>query len=305
MKAFLFPGQASQYVGMMKDIYSEFGLAREYLDLADDILGLDLKQTCFEGPAEKLIRTEYTQPAIFVHSVIINDILKRANINADIAAGHSLGEYSALVSAGVFSFAEGLKAVKLRSQLMQECCDQYPGTMAAVVGMTLEQVNETINDIEGVVPANFNSPGQVAISGTLAAVDTACAKLAEAGARKTIKLDVGGAYHSPLMQHAKEKMSEYIETFKFSEFAFPVIANVNAEPVDKLPDMKNLLSLQITSPVLWYPTLEKMNTLGVTEYYEIGPGKVLQGLLKRSLKNAKFSKYGLDTVENIKGLIGE
>lgn len=304
MRAFLFPGQASQYVGMAEDLYNTFDLARKYFDKADDILQLDLKKTCFEGPAEKLVRTEYTQPAIFVHSVIVDALLKEAGLKPDITAGHSLGEYSALVSAGVFSYEDGLNAVKLRSQLMQKCCDDNPGTMAAIVGLTLDQVRNEISGIDGVVPANYNSPSQVAISGATDAVKSACEKLSNNGAKKTMLLAVGGAYHSPLMQYAKDRMTEYIDKLDFGDFDFPVIANVTAESVNDPVKMKKLLGEQITSPVLWYPTLEKMQSLGVTEYYEIGPGKVLRGLLKRSLKGKQFSMTGVDKAEQISNLIG-
>ena len=305
MKAFLFPGQASQYVGMAKDLYNKFDIARKYFNTADDILQLELKTACFEGPQEKLVRTEYTQPAIYVHSVVINAILKEAGVIPQLTAGHSLGEYSALVCAGALSFEEGLKAVKLRSQVMQKCCDDKPGTMAAVIGMTLTQVKEIIVDIDGVVPANFNSPSQVAISGTKQAVEAACSRLKDNGARKTVMLAVGGAYHSPLMLYAKEKMTEFIESLTFREFDFPVIANVTAEPVDDPAVMKSMLCEQITSPVLWYPTMERMYAEGVDEFFEIGPGKVLQGLLKSSLKGRQYSSTGLDREEDLKAIIGE
>jgi len=304
MKSFLFPGQASQYIGMGSDLYNEFLIAKEYFDKADDILQLDLKNACFNGPDEKLVRTEYTQPAIYVHSVIIDALLKKAGIRPDITAGHSLGEYSALVSAGVFSFEEGLKAVGLRSRLMQKCCDDNPGTMAAVVGLSLEQVTDVIKDINGVVPANFNSPTQVAISGIKEAVETACDKLKEAGAKKTIMLAVGGAYHSPLMQYAKDEMTDFIETLKFNKFDFPVIANVSAQPVDDPAKMKQLLCEQITSPVLWFPTIEKMYNVGVGEFYEIGPGKVLLGLLKRSSKGKQYTGISVDRVEHLNKITG-
>jgi len=305
MKAFLFPGQASQYVGMAKDLYAEFDIAREYFDKADDILQLDLKHTCFEGPEEKLVRTEYTQPAIFVHSVIVDAILKKTGSRPQLAAGHSLGEYSALVSAGVFTFEEGLAAVKLRSQLMQKCCDDNPGTMAAIVGLTLQQVADVISGIDDVVPANYNSPSQVAISGTRQAVETTCEKLKNAGAKKTVMLAVGGAYHSPLMQYAGEKMTEFIESLNFNKFEFPVVANVSAELIDDPVKMKELLCEQVTSPVLWYPTIMRMDAFGIDEYYEVGPGKTLQGLLKRSLKGKQYSMTGVDRVEHLDKFVGE
>ncbi|MCP4582341.1 MAG: ACP S-malonyltransferase [candidate division Zixibacteria bacterium] len=305
MKAFLFPGQASQYVGMGKDLYSEFDLAREYFDKADEILGLDLKDTCFNGPGDKLVRTEYTQPAIFVHSVIVDALLKRAGRVPSMAAGHSLGEYSALVSAGVFSFEDGLQAVKLRSQLMQKCCDDNPGTMAAIVGLTFDRVKDAIGDMAGVAPANYNSPDQVAITGTIAGIETACEKLTEAGAKRAIKLAVGGAYHSQLMAYAKDELAVYIDSLEFGQFDFPVVANVTGKPVDNPARMKDLLTRQITSPVLWYPILESIYANEITDFYEVGPGKVLQGLLKRSLKGRDYSARGIDKVEQINNIIGE
>jgi [acyl-carrier-protein] S-malonyltransferase len=299
MRAFLFPGQASQYVGMAADLYDEFEIVREYFDKADEILNLDLKSTCFNGPDEKLVRTEYTQPAIFVHSVAINAILKKTGFRPQVAAGHSLGEYSALVSAGVLSFEDGLKAVKLRSQLMQKCCDEYPGTMAAIVGLSYDKVKDIINDIEGVVPANYNSPEQVAISGFTHSVEIACERLKETGAKRAIMLAVNGAYHSPLMRYAKEKMAEYINSLEFGKFDFPVVANVTAVTIDDPVKMKSLLIEQIISPVLWYPTIEMILEKGVREFYEVGPGKVLQGLLKRSLKVEQYSIYNLDKAKQI------
>lgn len=305
MKAFLFPGQASQYVGMGKDLYNEFEIAKKYFDRADDILNLDLKQTCFEGPDDKLVRTEYTQPAIFVHSVIVDTILKEGEIQPDMAAGHSLGEYSALVSAGVLGFEAGLEAVKLRSQLMQRCCDKYPGTMAAGIGLSFNQVNDSIADIDGVTLANYNSPDQMTITGTIAGVEQACSSLINAGAKRVIKLAVSGAYHSPLMAEARHELTEYINSIEFKSFNFPVIANVTGLPVSDPDEMRKLLSEQITSPVLWYPSLETLYNNGINEYWEIGPGKVLQGLLKRSFKGREYKSSGIDRVEDLREVVGE
>lgn len=304
MRAFLFPGQASQYVGMGADLYKAFDVGRRYIDYADESLGLPLKKICFEGPEELLVRTEITQPAIFVHSAIVDAILKENDFRPSIVAGHSLGEYSALVSAGALSFEDGLKAVIARSAQMQKCCDKFPGTMAAIVGMSLEEVKNGIADIEGVVPANYNSPDQVAISGRKDSVVKACEKLKNLGAKRAIPLAVGGAYHSPLMEEAKEAMAMVIESLEFHELECPIVANVSAEPVSDIQTIKRLLIEQITSPVLWYPSVEKIYQRGVREFIEIGPGKVLQGLLKRCLSGKEFTATGVDKVTDIQELIG-
>ena len=286
------------------DLYREFPIAHDYFDRANAILGFDLKDACFNGPEDKLVRTEYTQPAIFVHSVIVNEILRESGQRPQVVAGHSLGEYSALVSAGVLTFEDGLRTVKLRSQLMQQCCDRYPGTMAAIVGLSLDQVKDIIHDIDGVVPANFNSPDQVAISGSKEGVGIACEKLKARGAKRAIMLAVGGAYHSPMMTDAKEGMAGHLNILEFNNFDFPVIANVTAEPITDPFTMKMLLMEQIIAPVLWYPTLQRMISLGITEFYEIGPGKVLQGLLKKSLREHQYKAFGADKVADIENLLG-
>ncbi len=304
MKAFVFPGQASQYVGMAADLYDQFPVARRFFDIADEVLGLPLRKTCFEGPQELLTRTEFTQPAIFVHSAIANEIIREYGHRPAMVAGHSLGEYSALVAAGAITFEDGLKAVKARSAYMQSCCDRFPGTMAAIVGLTLDEVERGIAGIEGVVPANYNSPDQVAISGKKEAIDAACARLLSLGAKRAIRLAVGGAYHSPLMVEAKTKMADIIESLKFGKFECPVVANVNARPVDDADTMKRLLIEQIISPVLWYPSVVNMYENGIREFVEVGPGKVLQGLIKRCLPGKEYRTYGIDRLEDIRKTAG-
>jgi [acyl-carrier-protein] S-malonyltransferase len=309
--AWIFPGQASQYVGMAADLEYDFQLARELFEKAEEILGLNLREVCFNGPNEVLVQTQYTQPAIFVHSSILDSIMKQRGLSSDLVAGHSLGEYSALVSSGALDFESTLRAVKYRSQFMQEACDRNRGTMAAVVGMELEEVQELLGGVEGVVTsANYNSPGQVAISGEVEAVRKAGELLAAAGAKRIIPLKVGGAYHSPLMQPARERMETVLKDLKFRDFSTPVIANVSAEPVTEGEAMRELLSAQITSPVLWYPSVRRMIGMGVTTFVEVGPGKVLQGLVRRSLSRTdaegkveeEIKVLGVDRSKDIEAL---
>ena len=308
--AWIFPGQASQYVGMASDLHSDFQQAGELFNRAEEVLGFDLKEVCFNGPNQVLIQTRYTQPAIFVHSCILNSILKEKGLKKDFVAGHSLGEYSALVSSGALDFESALEAVKYRSQFMQEACDQNKGTMAAVMGMELEEVQQVLEKVEGATSANYNSPGQVAISGEVEAVQKAGEALLSAGAKRVIPLKVGGAYHSPLMEPARGKMEKVLEDLNFSRFSVPVIANVSAEAVTDGDTMRQMLSRQITSAVLWYPSLRRMVELGVNTFIEVGPGKVLQGLVKRSfppkgdepLSEEKLRALGVDRSEDLEAL---
>jgi [acyl-carrier-protein] S-malonyltransferase len=309
--AWIFPGQASQYVGMAADLESDFHLARELFERAEEILGLNLREVCFNGPNELLVQTQYTQPAIFVHSSILDSIMRERGLSCDLLAGHSLGEYSTLVSSGALEFESALRAVKHRSQFMQEACDRNRGTMAAVVGMELEEVQRVLEGIDGVVTsANYNSPGQVAISGEVEAVGKAGELLAAAGAKRVIPLKVGGAYHSPLMRPARERMEKVLKDLEFRDFSTPVIANVSAEPVTEGETMRELLSAQITSPVLWYPSVKRMIEMGVTTFVEVGPGKVLQGLVKRSLPGSDAERktegeiriLGVDRSKDIEAL---
>lgn len=308
--AWIFPGQASQYVGMASDLHSDFKQARELFNRAEEVLGFDLKKVCFNGPNQVLVQTRYTQPAIFVHSCILDSILREKGLKKDFVAGHSLGEYSALVSSGALDFKSALEAVKYRSQFMQEACDQNKGTMAAVMGMELEQVQQVLEKVKGAAAANYNSPGQVAISGEVKAVQRASEALLDAGAKRVIPLKVGGAYHSPLMQPARDKMEKVLEKLNFSDFSVPVISNVSAEAVTDGDTMRQMLSRQITSPVLWYPSLRRMVELGANIFIEVGPGKVLQGLVKNSfppkgdkpLGEEKLRALGVDRSEDLEAL---
>lgn len=281
-KAFLFPGQGSQYIGMASDLFDNSVEAKEMILMANDILGINLSYIMFNGPSDELKQTEFTQPAIFLHSVILASIIRGAYPNG--AAGHSLGEYSALVSAGAIQFHDAIKVVRVRGQAMQQAGVDNPGTMAAVIGMESEKVEEICKKIssEAIVEcANFNSPGQVVISGSIEGVHKGMELCKNGGARMVKELVVSGAFHSPLMVSAKEKLNIALEEANFYDARFPVYANVTAKPATSKVEIKKLLFDQVTSPVRWEETINNMIADGFDEFYEIGPGKVLQGLLKR------------------------
>lgn len=297
-KAFVFPGQGSQYVGMAKDIFDNSVEAREMIKTADDILGVNLSYIMFNGPEDELKQTQYTQPAIFLHSVILGSIIR--TLDADAAAGHSLGEYSAYVASGTIQFHEAIKLVRARGAAMQEAGDQNKGTMAAVVGLEPEKVEMLCAEAssEGVVQcANFNSPGQIVISGSLNGVKKAMELCKSVGAKIVKELVVSAAFHSPLMKSAKEKLKSALETTNFYNSKIPVYTNVTAKPVNTIEEMKGLLFEQITSPVKWDETIRNMINDGIEEFYEIGPGNVLQGLVKRI--NPDVKRFGIDKFEDV------
>ncbi|MBS3769100.1 MAG: ACP S-malonyltransferase [Bacteroidales bacterium] len=280
MKAYVFPGQGAQYSGMGKDLYENSSIGKELFEKANEILGFKITDVMFEGTDEELKQTEVTQPAIFLHSVILAKTLD--NFQPDMVAGHSLGEFSALVANGALSFEDGLRLVSKRASAMQKACEAEPSTMAAIMGLKDETVEEVCNQIDEVlVPANYNSPGQVVISGSLQGIDQAVDKLQEEGAKKAIKLKVGGAFHSPLMEPAKKELETAINETNFNKPLCPVYQNATASPSDEPEVIKENLVKQLTSPVKWTQTVKKMIQDGAESFTEVGPGKVLQGLIKK------------------------
>jgi len=299
--AFLFPGQGSQFVGMAKDLYDNFDEAKKIYQTADEIMGTKLSAICFNGPEEELKQTKYTQPAIFVHSIAVLELLKQKNNLPSASAGHSLGEYSALVAADAISYEDGLELVKIRGESMQQAGIEQPGTMAAIIGLEPDIVGEVCQNVSGIVqPANFNSPGQVAISGEVKAVHDAMEKLKEAGAKKVIELVVSGAFHSPLMENAQQGLSEALKKVEIKDASIPVYTNVTALPVKNKEEIKELLYKQLTHPVRWMEIYSNMANDGFEEFIELGPGKVLTGLGKRI--NREVNCKALGTVENINSL---
>ena len=281
MKAYVFPGQGAQFSGMGKDLYDSSDLAKKLFAQANEILGFDIQKIMFEGSEEELKQTKVTQPAIFLHSTILAACLGDS-FKPDMVAGHSLGEISALVANKTLSFEDGLRLVSKRALAMQAACEAVPSTMAAILGLEDHIVEDVCNSIDGiVVAANYNCPGQLVISGAIPAVEEACAKLTEAGAKRAMILPVGGAFHSPLMEPAREELAKAIESTTFSNPICPVYQNTTATPVTDPSEIKTNLIEQLTAPVRWTQTMQQMIADGATEVIEVGPGKVLQGLFKK------------------------
>ena len=291
-KVFLFPGQGSQFVGMAKDLFDEFQFAKDRFRQAENILGYNLAEIAFEGPDDILKQTQFTQPSIFVHSIIINDFLSSKGIFPSAVAGHSLGEFSALVSAQVLTFEDALSIVKVRAGEMAKAGNSHPGSMAAILGADENQLETICNQSGIVVPANLNAPGQVVISGEIDSVTNAISTAKEIGIRRALPLNVSGAFHSPLMTSARVPLLEALDSVNFNDAKIPVYQNVNAEPVTKADELKSNILKQLESPVRWSEIISNMSRDGFTSFLEVGPGKVLQGLNKRILAEHESSSIG-------------
>ena len=287
MKAFVFPGQGAQFVGMGKELYESNPLAKEMFEKANEVLGFRITDLMFDGTEDDLKQTKVTQPAVFLHSVILAKTLGD-DFKPDMVAGHSLGEFSALVAAGVLPFEQGLKLVETRALAMQKACEAAPSTMAAIIGLPDEKVEEICAKIEGIcVAANYNSPGQVVISGEIESINQACEKFKEAGAKRALPLKVGGAFHSPLMEPARAELAKAIEEADFSEPICPIYQDVDAKPHTDAAEIKENLIKQLTAPVRWSQIMAAMVADGMTEATELGPGKVLQGLIGRTYRDVQ------------------
>ncbi len=289
MKGYIFPGQGSQFTGMCHDLFIKYDQVKPLFKQAETILGFDISKIMFEGTKEELTQTKVTQPAIFIHSMAILKVLGNS-FKPDLVAGHSLGEFSSLVAAGVLNFEDGLKLVSIRAKAMQKSCEKTNGTMAAVLGLDNSIIEEVCSNIDGtVVAANYNCPGQVVISGEINAVKNACEKLSDAGARRALILPVGGAFHSELMKDAKDELSKSIKETSFDSPICPIYQNVNGRPEHLVDHIKRNLLSQLTSPVKWTQSVNKMIEDGCQDFIEIGPGKVLQGLIKKINRDANVS----------------
>jgi len=296
--AYVFPGQASQYVGMGKDLWDRYPQVKEHYQRTNEILGMDIARLSFQGPEEKLVQTDNTQPAIFAHSLALYLLLKEHGLVPHMVAGHSLGEYSALVAAGALTYEETLRLVQLRGRLMKQAGQNRPGTMAAIIGLSARQIEELCARVDQVVQlANHNSPAQLVISGEVAGVQRAMELAKEAGARRALRLPVSGAFHSPLMEDARERLAEALNNAPFIAPEIPLVANVTAREVEDVDQVRDLLMRQLTSPVLWSDSMERMAEMGAEVFVEVGPGKVLRGLMRRIVPDSRT--LGVGGVESL------
>jgi len=298
--AWLFPGQASQYVGMGKDIFHHTDLGKHYFECANDVMECDIQSIIFYGPKEKLKQTRYTQPAIYIVSVILGELLKAKGFSPNAVAGHSLGEYSSLSVANAFDFETGLSLVKIRAENMAKAGTAQEGAMAAIIGLEDKTVSELCSDYSGngvVVAANYNSPGQVVISGSLEAVKSVMDSAKVSGARMTVQLNVSGAFHSPLMAPAREALADSLDSLEISDSLFPIFTNVDAKPITKGHEIKDSLIRQLENPVLWSKSILSMKDFGIESFTEVGPGKILQGLNKRI--DRKIATQGVESLEQV------
>ena len=298
--AWIFPGQASQKIGMGKDLFENTKIGKKYYEIANDLLDTDIQSVSFNGPEELLKKTKHTQPAIFIVSTIIGKIMIENGYSADGVAGHSLGEYSALVIAGAFDFVSGLELVKTRSKSMHNAGKINPGTMAAIIGMSANEVENLCNRNSSdhlVVAANYNTENQIVVSGHIEAIENLINNAKEYGARMAVPLNVSGAFHSPLMIPAREELADKLDSVEISDISIPLYSNVDAKPITKGKDIKNSLIRQLESPVLWYNSIQQMIKDGYTSFIEIGPGKVLQGLNRKI--NSAVSTKGIQSYEDI------
>jgi len=303
--AFVFPGQGAQYVGMGKDLWENFPYVKDLFEEANEVLGFDLKRLCFEGPESELKKTENTQVCVFLVSLASALVVeKELGLRPDYLAGHSLGEYTALCVAGVIPFREALRLVRKRGEFMRDSCPEGVGAMAALLGLERDRIFELCQKAkregEVLVPANFNCPGQIVISGHKEAVERAISMVKEFGGKKAVLLEVSGAFHSPLMEEASKKLEEFLKGIEFNGFKVPVVSNVNAEPYSNPQKAKELLVLQVKSPVLWEDSIRRLVALGVNTFVELGPGKVLTGLIKRTVPELKT--LNLEVSQDLEGL---
>jgi [acyl-carrier-protein] S-malonyltransferase len=290
MHTAFFPGQGSQEVGMARDLYDGYAQARQRFEEAADVLGYALKDVCFDGPADELVQTSRAQPAIFVHSLILWELWGDARPDFSFAAGHSLGEFSALTAAGAFEFATGLKLVGIRSKAMQKACDDHPGTMAAVTHLPQDKIEDLVaagSEAGTVVPANYNAEKQVVFSGETKAVEKIVSVAKDFGARRALVLNVGGAFHSPLMEDARQELAQALDDAVVSAPVIPVVLNVTAMPTQSPDEIRTRLKEQLVSPVRWWQTLQYLGEAGLTHATEIGPGQVIQGLVKQTLPHVQ------------------